>query len=58
MALELLAHYETDISVVELVPSGGGRFEVSVNDTLIFSKLQEGRFPDPRELRSLLDQES
>ena len=58
MALELLALYTTDIAGLELVPSGGGRFEVSVNDTLIYSKLEQGRFPDPGELRSLIDQGS
>lgn len=38
-------------------PSGGGVFEVSVDGTLIFSKKQLGRFPEPgevqRKIRSL-----
>ena len=58
MALELLTLYSTDIVGLGLVPSEGGRFEVTVNDTLIFSKLKEGRFPDPKELRTLIEQGS
>mgnify|MGYP001253150430 CR=1 FL=1 len=55
MALELLGHYRQDISELKLVPSGGGRFEVSVNGKLVFSKLSEGRFPEPKELRQLIE---
>ena len=50
MALELLNKYRKEISEVKLIPSGGGAFEVSVNGEVIFSKLSEGRFPDPKEL--------
>lgn len=55
MALELLAHYGKDVARLELVPSDGGRFEVSVNGALIFSKLSVGRFPEPKELKGLID---
>ena len=33
-----------------LVPSNGGRFEISVNGQLIFSKLHTGRHPEPGEV--------
>ena len=55
MALELLTHYRKDISELKLVPSGGGAFEVSVNGKLIFSKLEEGRFPEPLELKQSIE---
>ena len=55
MAVELLGHYRQDISELKLVPAGGGRFEVSVDGELVFSKLNEGRFPEPKELRQLID---
>jgi selenoprotein W-related protein len=55
MALELLTHYRKDISELKLVPSGGGAFEVSVNGKLIFSKLEKGRFPEPKELRESIE---
>ena len=32
--------------LTELIPSGGGVFEVTVNGSLIFSKKQLGVFPD------------
>lgn len=56
MALELLTHYRKDISGLKLVPSGGGAFEVSVNGQLIFSKLKEGRFPEPKELEQAIEE--
>jgi selenoprotein W-related protein len=38
---------------VELVKSGGGVFEVTVDDRLVFSKKALGRFPEPGELKGL-----
>ena len=55
MALELLDHYRKGISDLKLVPSGGGTFEVSVNGKLVYSKLKEGRFPEPKELKDAID---
>ena len=39
---------------IELVRSGGGVFEVTVDDRLAFSKKALGRFPEPGELKSLI----
>lgn len=55
MALELLSHYGRDISELKLIPSDGGRFEVSINGKLVFSKLNEGHFPEPKELKELIE---
>ena len=38
---------------VELVKSGGGVFEVTVDDRLVFSKKALGRFPELGELKGL-----
>ena len=38
---------------VELVKSGGGVFEVTVDDQLVFSKKALGRFPEQGELKGL-----
>jgi len=38
----------------ELVESGGGAFEVSVNGKKVFSKLDLGRFPAYQEIPLLL----
>jgi selT/selW/selH-like putative selenoprotein len=34
----------------ELVPGGNGIFDVIVDDRLVFSKNETGRFPDPGEI--------
>ncbi|MCP3978354.1 MAG: SelT/SelW/SelH family protein [bacterium] len=38
----------------ELVASGGGVFEVSLDDELVFSKRAEGRFPETPEIADAL----
>jgi selenoprotein W-related protein len=39
--------FKQDIAALTLVPEGGGVFEVTVNDALIYSKKATGQFPDP-----------
>lgn len=51
---ELLKEYEHVIESVALIPSEGGRFEVSVNGELIFSKLQVKRHPEAGEVLNLI----
>jgi len=51
---ELLKQYEHLIESVELVPSDNGKFEVNVNDQLIFSKLQTHRHAETGEIISLI----
>lgn len=41
---------------VQLISSGGGVFEVTLNDRLIFSKKSLGRFPDDGEIEKLIEQ--
>lgn len=41
------------IAVLEMVPSSGGRFEVSLDDELLFSKVATGRHADPGEVVEL-----
>jgi selenoprotein W-related protein len=61
LAAELLEEFEPEIEEITLVPSDGGRFEVSVDDRLIYSKLQTHRHAEPGEvtgiLRKMLPQE-
>jgi len=52
--VELLHEYSDKIQSLALVPSGGGRFEVTVNGRLIYSKASEGRFPELNELKQQL----
>jgi selenoprotein W-related protein len=51
---ELLQDLEPEIGSVTLVPSDGGRFEVTVNGALLYSKLQTGRHAEPGEVMKLL----
>ena len=51
---ELLKDFEPEIGSVTLVPSDGGRFEITVNGTLLYSKLQTGRHAEPGEVIKLL----
>jgi len=46
---ELLQAFEADVKSVALVPSDGGRFEITVDGALIYSKLQTGRHVEPGE---------
>lgn len=39
---------------VELVRGGGGVFDVSLDDEVVFSKFAQDRFPEPGEILSML----
>ncbi len=54
LANELLKEYEPEIEAITIIPSDGGRFEVTVNDALIYSKLQTGRHAEPGEVAGLI----
>ncbi|MGB5340120.1 MAG: SelT/SelW/SelH family protein, partial [Gammaproteobacteria bacterium] len=54
MAQELLMTFDTDLGEVALVPAGGGIFEVRLDGELIWSKKQQGRYPEAKELKQLI----
>jgi selenoprotein W-related protein len=54
LAAELLNQFEADIERLALVPSDGGRFEISANNVLLYSKLQTRRHAEPGEVVSLV----
>ncbi len=51
---ELLKEFEPEIQAITLVPSIGGRFEVSINGRLIYSKLETQRHAEPGEVAGLV----
>ena len=51
---ELLKHYEHVVETITLVPSDGGKFEVSVNGQLVYSKLETHRHAGPGEVLGLV----
>ncbi len=54
MAQELLTTFENEITSLTLVPATGGLFEVWANDQLLWSRKQQGRFPEITELKQLV----
>jgi len=50
----LLKNFEADLAGVHLVPSDGGRFEVSLEGELIYSKLRTARHAEPGEIEKLV----
>ncbi|NJN89399.1 MAG: SelT/SelW/SelH family protein [Leptolyngbyaceae cyanobacterium SL_5_14] len=54
MAQELLTTFTTEIGEVAMVPGTGGIFEVRLEEELIFSRKEQGRFPESKELKQLV----
>jgi selenoprotein W-related protein len=54
LARELLNEYKMKVSAIELLPSSGGVFEVTLDGALIFSKRATDRFPEYEEIRAQL----
>ncbi len=51
LAQELLTTFETELGEVALQPGTGGIFEIRVGDELIWSRKDEGRFPEAKEVK-------
>jgi len=54
MAQELLTTFEAELGEVALIPGTGGIFEVRVDGVTLWSRGEEGRFPDIKELKQLV----
>lgn len=54
LAQELLTTFEQEISEVALIPGTGGVFEVRTGGQIIWSRLADGGFPQPKELKQRL----
>ena len=53
---QLLDRFDVYLAEATLKPSDGGRFEVSVDGDLVFSKLEKDRFPGDEELIGIVGQ--
>ena len=51
---ELLHSFEPEIESIMMIPSQGGRFEVTVNGNLIYSKLETHRHANEGEVNGLI----
>ena len=54
LAQELLTTFTADLGEVALVPGTGGVFEVRLDAEVIFSRRQQRRFPESKELKQLV----
>jgi len=45
-----------DTKSITLIPSDGGKFEVEVNKTILYSKLKTGRHAEPGEVLKLISE--
>lgn len=48
MTDHLIKKFKQRIDELTLIPSDGGRFEVTIDGELVYSKLAAGSFPDSR----------
>jgi len=51
---ELLSKFEEELESVRIIPSKGGRFEVTFDGELIYSKLATHRHANPGEIAGLV----
>ena len=54
MAQELLHTFPNEINELTLIPATGGVFEISVNDKLIWSREENGGFPEIKILKRIV----
>ena len=50
LAEALMMNLKKRLASLELVPGTGGRFEVTIDGNLVWSKLAKGEFPDEMEI--------
>lgn len=54
LAQELLTTFDEELGEVALVPGTGGIFEIRCDGELIYSRKEEGRFPEAKEVKQLV----
>jgi len=55
MAQELLTTFTDDVYGITLVPSEiSGRYQIRIDQSVIFDRKREGRFPEIKELKQLV----
>ncbi len=54
LAQELLTTFEEELDEVALRPGSGGTFDITLNEKVLFSRAEKGRFPESKELKQLV----
>ena len=52
---KVLPKFKKRLDEIILVPSDGGRFEISLDGDLLYSKVETGAFPDEEEIVETID---
>ena len=53
---KVLPRFKRRLARVELIPSKGGCFEITVGTKLLYSKLKTGQFPNEEEILQAIEQ--
>lgn len=54
IAQELLTTFVNEVGEVALIPATGGTFEVRLDNRMLWSRKEHGRFPELKELKQIL----
>lgn len=54
MAQELLRAFEDELGQLVLIPGSGGNFIVRLNGRVLFSRREQGRFPEVKEIKLMI----
>jgi selenoprotein W-related protein len=54
LATKILTQYKQRLEGLELQPSSGGCFELTLDGDLVYSKLDTGQFPDEDEMVTMI----
>ena len=52
--VELIKAFEYDIEEITLIPSDGGKYEITINGALVYSKLKTNRHAESGEVLALV----
>lgn len=55
MTSKLLTTFKQQIKELTLVPAGGGKFELTLDGELVYSKLKTGKFPEEKWVTDLVE---
>lgn len=55
LASIFLENLKSQIGEMKIIPSSGGVFEVRVDDELVYSKIETGRFPTDEEIKEMVE---
>jgi len=53
-AQELLSTFGNDLGEVALIPGTGGIFEIRLGGEVLWNKKQQGRYPEPKDIKQLI----